>query len=108
MAKAKTTGKGKQGLQLPKKIKVPAIGGLFKPCGYRIFKGATAGYTLAADECAFCTYVLEATAVGLPQPTVAFYGPGQNIVRSFGGGSVTYVFLAGVVFKNCASGRAAD
>jgi hypothetical protein len=72
------------------------------PCGYQIARGARKGERLAPDECAFTTYVLQqGPAIGLPEPTVAFWGPGQVITPKFGSATPTYYFVGGVVFKNC-------
>ena len=77
----------------------PSNGGC---CGYKIEKAAKAGMTLAGDECAFTTYALrQGPAIGLSEPTVAFYGPGDKIASKYGAATTTYFFVAGVVFKNC-------
>jgi hypothetical protein len=85
-------------------VKIPALsinpkgGG----CGYKIATAAKAGMILGMDECAFTTYALEpGPAIALPEPTVAFYGPGDRIVPKYGAATVTYYFVAGVIFKNC-------
>jgi hypothetical protein len=71
-------------------------------CGYRIDRGATKGERLGPDECAFTTYALvQGPAIGLSEPTVAFWGPGQVITQKFGSATPTYFFVGGVVFKNC-------
>jgi len=77
-------------------------------CGYVIERAAKAGQVLAADECAFTTYELvQSVAIGLPQPTVAFWGPGETIAPHFGAATTArYSFIGGVVFKNC-KGQAA-
>jgi len=71
-------------------------------CGYKIERAAKAGMILGADECAFTTYALEqGAAIAMPEPTVAFYGPGDQIVPKYGSATVTYYFVAGAIFKNC-------
>lgn len=71
-------------------------------CGYKIERAAKAGMVLGAGECAFTTYALEqGAAIALSEPTVAFYGPGDKIVPQYGAATVTYYFVAGVIFKNC-------
>jgi hypothetical protein len=84
----------------PKQVPIPTPtkGG----CGYVIERGAQAGEVMAANECAFVTYALvENAAIGLPQPTVAFWGPGQKIVAAFGQATARYTFVGGIVFRNC-------
>jgi hypothetical protein len=72
-------------------------------CGYIIERATKADEVLGPEECAFATYELvQSVALGLPQPTVAFFGPGQKIAPHFGAASTSrYSFVAGVVFKNC-------
>jgi len=65
-------------------------------CGLAIAGAAQPGQILGTDECAFTTYALSEN-VGLAQPTVAFWGPGQTIASNFGS---RYQFVGGVVFKN--------
>jgi glycosyl hydrolase family 18 (putative chitinase) len=67
--------------------------------GCAIERAAEPGLTLQADECAFTTYEL-AEDIGMAQPTVAFWGPGQTITPSFRN---RYIFIGGVVFKNSAT-----
>lgn len=82
----------------PKEIPLPKQGS----CGYVIERGARAGEVMAANECAFVTYALtENAAIGLSQPTVAFWGPGQKIAASFGHATAQYNFVGGIVFRNC-------
>ena len=79
---------------------------IFKPasrqCGYRIHSQARAGLTLGPGDFAMTTYALSSPAtVGLPQPQVAYWGPGDTIPSAFGGATVQYGFVGGVVFRNC-------
>lgn len=80
-----------------------------RTCGYRIVRGvrldereAHPDEIVPLNHCAFATYAVASSGgVPLAQPTVAFYGPGQRIRASFGGGSAMYSLVGGIVFKNC-------